>query len=187
MPVPTTIKANAFSMMDIQLAKAKIAKYRQELVRKCELFVIALGNKGIVVAQENTGNYGKYITFSVETEPIKYGCRGFMIATQTGIIKSEWRTADGTKSADVSPLLMAEFGSGLRADNSWAAKASRGQGGTGTFPGQTHAELVEGWYYMDLAGEWHHSYGITPSMPMWNAIIEMYHQIAQTAREVFWT
>ena len=62
---------------------------------------------------------------------------------------------------------MIEFGSGLRAQN---PKNIPGVG-TGTFPGQTHASDPNGWWYMDLEGNWNHSYGITPQMPMYKASI----------------
>ena len=186
--MPTRITANAFRTMDIQMAKMKVAKYRQDLIRKCDRFVKALANKGIIVGQENVGEYGKYITFTVETESIQNGWRGYRIATQTGVIKSQWMQADGSiREADVSPLLMAEFGAGLRAERSSSKYAAKMGMGTGTFPGQTHAFDPEGWYYKDLEGNWHHSYGVYASMPMYHAYMEMYDQIAQTAREVFWT
>ena len=59
--------------------------------------------------------------------------------------------------------------------------------GTGTFPGQTHAEDPEGWWYQTLDGVWHHSKGIAPTMPMAKAQAEIYDQIASVAREVFGT
>lgn len=169
------------SQSSIQNAIKEIRQYQSDLNRKCEEFCRRLAELGIKVAQENTGGYGKYITFSVEITDRTNGCKALMVATNTGIIHSEWRTQDGVKSADVSPLLMCEFGSGLKAEN---PKNIAGVG-TGTFPGQTHASNPEGWWWMDLSGEWHHSYGVTPKMPMYHASIEMILNVRKIAKEIF--
>ena len=171
------------SVASVRKTQKELLKYRNDLQAKCEKLVQALANKGILVAEQNVGEYGKYILFEVQTEPEKLGAKALLIASNTGLIRSEWRTQDGVREADVSPLLMAEFGSGLRANNSEAA--DRLGMGTGTFPEQTHAEDPSGWWYMDLSGEWHHSYGIRPSMPMTMALSEIIDQISDTAREVF--
>ena len=57
--------------------------------------------------------------------------------------------------------------------------------GVGTFPDQTHAFQDQGWYYMDVSGEWHHSYGVKATMPMYNADIEMILNLRKIAKEVF--
>ena len=173
-----TIKLNQSS---IQNAIKELKQYQNDLDRKCEIFCQRLAELGIQTAKENTGNFGKYISFTYEVKDRTQGCKTVMVATNTGIIHSEWMTKDGVKSADVSPILMCEFGSGLKAEN---PKGIQGVG-TGTFPGQTHAEDPNGWYWMDLDGEWHHSYGVTPKMPMYHASIEMILNIQKIAREVF--
>jgi len=38
---------------------------------------------------------------------------------------------------------------------------------------------------MDLNGVWHHSTGIEPKMPMYNAAKELRNKVIETAREVF--
>ena len=186
----TRVKAK-LSLSSIQQAQKQILAYRNDMIAKCEKFVTMLANKGILVAEDNLGGveddqggYGKYITFTVKTEPEKYGVKGVMIASNTGIIQSEWITKDGVKTADVSPLMMAEFGSGLRANNVRAGEFGMG---TGTFPGQTHAEDPEGWWYMDMNEEWHHSRGVIPTMPMGKAYAEILDQIETVAKEVFGT
>ena len=169
------------SQTSIQNAIKEIRQYQSDLNRKCEEFCRRLAELRIQTAKDNTGNFGKYISFTYEVKDITKGCKAVMVATNTGIIHSEWQTKEGVKSADVSPILMCEFGSGLKADN---PKGIPGVG-TGTFPGQTHAEDPNGWYWMDLDGEWHHSYGVTPKMPMYHASIEMILNIQKIAREVF--
>lgn len=174
------IKIN-LSTSSIQSAIKEIKQYQFDLNKKCELFVKRLAECGIQVAQSRTGSFGKYITFSSKAEGNANGCKAIMIATNTGIIHSEWRTIDGVKSADVSPLLMCEFGSGLQAQNPMNIPGV----GTGTFPGQTHAEDPNGWWYMDLDGKWHHSKGITPKMPMYYAAMKMQENVIKIAKETF--
>lgn len=172
------------STSGIRKAQRQLRLYQKALLAKCEEFVLKLSAKGISAAKMNISDgYRRYVVFHTETNVIDYGATAIMLATQTGVITSEWRVKGGTKTADVSPLLMAEFGAGLRS-NSRAEKYGMG---TGTFPGQTHAEDPDGWWYMTLDGEWHHSYGITPTMPMYHAYLEMFDKIYETAREVFKT
>lgn len=161
------------------LAK-QIRDYQRNLKNKCEEYVRQLAKAGIDVAQQNTGNYGKYITFTVQTNPEKDGCKAVMLATNTGIIKSEWQTKDGVKTADVSPLLVIEFGSGLKAEN---PKNIPGVG-TGTFPGGTHGN-EPGWWYMDLDGVWHYATGVSPKQPMYKASLIIREKAISKAREVF--
>lgn len=158
-------------------------QYKKDLLVKIQKFTVALARKGIGIALDNLDEgYGKYIAFTIETDMKKDGVRTLMVATNTGLIRSQWKTLEGEQEADVSPLLMVEFGAGLLANNPNASKLGMG---TGTFPGQTHAEDPNGWWYMDLDGVWHHSYGISPTMPMWNAATGMMNAIRETAKEVF--
>ena len=113
--------------------------------------------------------------------PEQAGCRAVLYMEDISKIVSEWQTLEGVKRATVSPVLMLEFGSGLQAEN----PANIPGVGTGTFPGQTHAENPGGWWYMDLDGVWHHSNGVSARMPMYFAGKEMRAKIVSIAREVF--
>lgn len=175
---------NPFSISSIRELQKGLEEYKKTIVANCEEAVKRLAECGIETAKLNTGKYGKYIVFSMKVNSDDYGCEAIITATNTGMIKSEWRTADGVKTADVNPLLMAEFGSGLRAENPFDVKGV----GTGTFPSETakdHATDPNGWWYMDTEGEWHHSYGMKPSAPMYNAWLEMYSNIETVMKEVF--
>lgn len=176
-----TIKFNALSQSSINSAREQLVAYRNSIQEKCELLCERLLNVGITVARQDLGEYGKYVVFSKEMDIDVYGCKGLLVATNTGIIKSQWISEDGVKSADVSPLLMLEFGSGLRASNPLGVPGV----GQGTFPGQQHAFDSNGWWYMDLDGEWHHSRGVAPKMPMYKARMEMERNITSIAKEVF--
>lgn len=167
-----------------------LTEYDNSLQRKCERFVNQLVGLGISTAKARLAtqkpdsdgvNYADYILFSRRTEVAQTGCKAVMEMTSTGIVESIWQTSDGVKTADVSPLLMVEFGSGLRAEN---PKEIPGVG-QGTFPGQTHAFDKKGWFWQDIEGKWHHSLGVTPSAPMYGASIEMHEQIVRVAKEVF--
>ena len=175
------ITINIFSKSSIENAKNEILEYKNNLINNCELFVKQLAEVGILIAEQNLGGYEKYITFYIETNPEKNGCKGLLVASNTGIIQSEWLTKDGVRMADISPLLMVEFGSGFKSQNPLDVPGV----GQGTFPGQAHAFDANGWWYMDLDGVWHHSYGITPKMPMYKATVEMQTKIVEIAKEIF--
>lgn len=185
----TTIKMN-LSQSSIKQAMKELQEYKKRMLKNCEVFVKRLAEMGISVAEQNVSDdYRPYILFGVDVEGDNNDVRAIMYATNTGLIRSEWRTnntAGGVAEADVSPILMAEFGAGLMADEANPNAKKFGMG-TGTFPGQTHAENPEGWWYMDLDYEWHHSYGVMPTMPMAHAAEEMIDNIGRVAREVFRT
>lgn len=191
-----TIGLSNKSFRDAQKA---VRKYKRELLKKCRLFVDKLAEVGIETAtqavssdsgnppEENKG-YGRFVVFRKQIENAnQLGVRGILIASNSaGLLRSQWRTlntASGVATADVSPILMAEFGAGLKANNPRASEFGMGQG---TFPGQTHAFDADGWWYQTLDYEWHHSYGVTPTMPVQKAADEMVREIGKVAREV-WT
>lgn len=178
----------SLSRESIKQAQRELRAYQRGMLRKCSTFVRKLSKCGISAARQNLSkDYKPYIMFGTDVDPDRTGARAIMYATNTGLIRSEWRTnntASGIATADVSPILMAEFGAGLLANNPDAKKFGMG---TGTFPGQTHAEDPEGWWYMDLEYEWHHSYGVMPTMPMAHAAEEMLDNVGRIAKEVFGT
>ena len=170
------------SVKGIENVKKKLIQYRDvELPRKCKEFVERLANEGITVGKQNVGGFGKYITFSMKTDPYKDGCKAIMLASENGKIISSWQTKDGIKTAEISPLLMAEFGSGWGAENPMKVEGF----GQGTFPNQTHAFDAEGWYWIDLEGNLNHSYGITAKMPMHKARNTIIEKVTTIAKEVF--
>lgn len=175
------ISFNLLSLSAIEEAKKELEQYKESLNKKCQTFVELLSAKGVITARENVGQFGEYIVFTQETNPIIDGCKCVMYASDTGTITRSWQTKDGIKTADISPLLMTEFGSGFKAKN---PKNVAGVG-QGTFPNQTHAFDKEGWYYQSLDGVWHHSTGIEPTQPMLKAFEEMFLIVQKTASEVF--
>lgn len=87
-------------------------------------------------------------------------------------------------------VLFIEFSAGVtfgtRSFNGAPNNPNYGNGmGVGTYPGQTHAEDPEGWWYKDRYGASQHTYGIRAHQPMFNADMEMRKQLVSIAREVF--
>lgn len=170
------------SVKEIQNAIKEIEAYQNELNRKCELLCQRLSQEGLQIAQSHIGSsgFGKYIHLGSEITPQQAGCKAILYMEDTTKIKSDWQTLEGVRSAEVSPALMLEFGSGLKAEN----PAGISGVGTGTFPGGKHG-TEPGWYYMDLDGVWHYSTGISPKMPMYFAGKEMREKVLAIAKEVF--
>ena len=173
------------SVKEVQNAIKEIKAYQSDLNRKCEELCRRLTQDGILIAKAHIGSsgFGKYIHLGSEITPQQAGCKAILYMEDTTKIKSEWQTLEGVQSAEVSPRLMIEFGAGLKAEN----PANIPGVGTGTFPGQTHAENLSGWWYMDLNNVWHHSTGVSPKMPMYFAGKEMREKVVAIAREVFGT
>lgn len=173
---------NDLSVKGIEKLKKDLLNYKEITLKNLLLeYVTKLAKEGITVGEQNVGGFGKYITFSIQTDVTKDGCRALMLATETGKIISSWQTADGIKTAEVSPLLMAEFGSGWGAENPMKIEGV----GQGTFPNQTHAFDKEGWYWIDLDGNLNYSRGITAKMPMYKASQHIQKIALSKAREVF--
>lgn len=170
------------SVREIQNAIKEVKQYQNDLNRKCEELCRRLTAEGIIIAQAHIGSsgFGKYIRLSSEITPEQAGCRAVFYMEDSQKIVSQWQTLEGVKSAEVSPALMLEFGSGLKAEN----PANIPGVGTGTFPGGTHGN-EPGWYYMDLSGEWHYSSGVSPKMPMYFAGKELRDKVVAIAKEIF--
>lgn len=172
------------SVVEVQNAIKEIKAYQGDLNRKCEELCRRLTAEGIQIAQFHIGSsgFGKYIHLDSEITSQQAGCMAIFYMEDTAKIKSEWQTKDGVRSAEVSPALMLEFGSGQKAEN----PANIAGVGTGTFPGGKYGN-EPGWYYMDLEGNWHYSTGISPKMPMYYAGKELREKVLAIAREVFGT
>ena len=106
-----------------------------------------------------------------------------MIAADSKKIISQWFRGGQLVSAEVSSLLISEFGSG------WLAKvyfpAVDGEVGQGTFLDQRHAFDPNGWSWTDENNVTHHSIGERPTHPMYSALMAMIYEINAIAREVF--
>lgn len=165
----------------------ELKDYSNSLDYKLQIFVDELLEVGIETAYANTGQYAGMILFTKTVNPAENGFDCLLIGMDRTKILREWRYKGGIKSAIVSPLLMAEFGSG------WLAKVintgdyrSNALGvGQGTFPGQTHAFDKDGWFWETPDGEKHHSVGEEPTYPMYSAYLGMLFDAERIAKEVF--
>lgn len=188
--------------IDINLNQKSVSKaieqledYRDSLAIKNEDFVYELLRLGITVAEEKVvrfnpetnekEGYGKYITFSKKG---KGGIKtiGYLVGKDTQKIVAEWQYYDDKKTAVLSPILLAEFGSATYAEVLFDVAGV----GQGTFPGQTHA-FEDSWWYKEWddngKGEWRRAHGVTPTHPMYFAMMKMYEQVYNVARKVFRT
>lgn len=167
----------------INKAVRELKKYQDSLADKRRIFLERLLDEGIVVAEQNKGSMGKYILFKREVTDESGKSIGVLIGENRQVIKSEWKVKNGEiKTAEISPILFAEFGSGFLAEVLFQNAENVGQG---TFPGQTHAFDVNGWWWLGMDDAWHHSTGFKPTHPMYNAEVKMLEQIDTIAREVF--
>lgn len=166
----------------IQKAQKELEAYKRSIAEKTKLFVEKLLEVGCESGIANSGDYSGMIVFKKEVVAGSDGVDGLLIATDGQKIVREWKFKGGTKQAIVSPLLMAEFGSG------WLSKVldSVDGVGQGTFPGQTHAFDKNGWWWTTLDGVKHHSYGEAPTYPVHSALYAMMFEIDRIAKEVYY-
>lgn len=167
------------SVSEINSAIKELHQYKSDLNRKCEEFCRRLCEIGVEEAQARISQspLGKTITVSTEISPEKTGCKAILCAV------GETKQTDGYEP--VNTLLLVEFGAGIKYNSTANPKADEFGMGVGTFPGQTHAFNPNGWYYVGEDGEWHHSYGVKATMPMYGAGFEMRGKIAEIAKEIF--
>lgn len=165
-----------------------IEAYRDSLSAKCVIFLERLADEGITIAERHVGPWTQ-IAFVRTVIPHRDGAVGMMTG-YAPIQIIEWQFYNSIKSAELSPILMAEFGSGQyasdargRVNQHYAAMVGAGRG---TFPGQTHA-TEDSWRWKDLNGDWHQSSGLRPEMPMYYAARRMRRQIERIGRQVFRT
>lgn len=141
-----------------------------ELVRR-------LAEVGITVAEYTVySTFRPYIEFKYETKGL---CAGELVGSDITLIHRIWYTKGGQVSgeADISPLLMSEYGAGPYALD----------GHRGTFPEQKHAMQNE-WFWYDQSGTKHSSeedYTIVSTQPMYKALVEMINKAKAVAKEVF--
>jgi hypothetical protein len=154
--------------------------YQKEIKDKRIIFIRRLMEVGIEMANTQLAEYAGMVVFekTIDDEG------GVIIAADREKIIRVWYTDKNLtkeRSYEVSPLLLAEFGSGWLAEVLLPVEGV----GQGTMPEQTHAFDRNGWYWYDEGGMKHHSYGEAPTHPLYYAVIEMQRQINEIAKEVF--
>lgn len=171
--------------------------YAKTFEQKVQTFLERLAEKGIEVASVNGGDFSSYIVYSKKVES---GTMVKMIAKDREEITNSWYASSTSKELrqeTISPLLMAEFGSGHYAIS--AEGEASGLGGQGTLNKYGHAFDSNGWYWWsddatsmdgdplnEKNGRWRfHSRGTHPSQPLHKAVMACIEQVEGIAREVF--
>ena len=171
--------------------------YARTFEQKVQTFLEKLAEKGIEVASVNGGDFSSYIVYSKKVES---GTMVKMIAKDREEITNSWYASSTSKELrqeTISPLLMAEFGSGHYAIS--AEGEASGLGGQGTLNKYGHAFDSNGWYWWsddatsmdgeplnEKDGRWRfHSRGTHPSQPLHKAVMACIEQVEEIAREVF--
>lgn len=171
--------------------------YAKTFEQKVQTFLERLAEKGIEVASVNGGDFSSYIVYSKKVES---GTKVLMIAKDREEITNSWYASSTSKELrqeTISPLLMAEFGSGHYAIS--AEGEASGLGGQGTLNKYGHAFDSNGWYWWsddatsmdgkplnEKNGRWRfHSRGTHPSQPLHKAVMACIEQVEGIAREVF--
>lgn len=167
------------NIKSIENAIKQIEQYRADLPRKCQEICRRLSEEGVRVADAaiNSVPIGKTITLTTDINPSKMGCQAIMKMTGR-----ETRTEDGRV---FYTALAIEFSAGVRYANTASPRASDFGMGTGTFPNAKHSWQMEGWYYLGDDGNWHHSFGVQASHPLYSAGMEMRQKIDSIVKEVF--
>lgn len=171
--------------------------YAKTFEQKVQTFLERLAEKGIEVASVNGGDFSSYIVYSKKVES---GTKVLMIAKDREEITNSWYSSSTSKELrqeTISPLLMAEFGSGHYAIS--AEGEASGLGGQGTLNKYGHAFDSNGWYWWsddatsmdgeplnEKNGRWRfHSRGTHPTQPLHKAVMACIEQVEGIAREVF--
>lgn len=169
-----------FNTDSFQNALKGVREYQESLDDKCYLLCQRLLSLGLKSAQSRIDEspYNKLVVLSSEITREQSGCDAVLLAV--GEVK------DVPNREPFSVLMAIEFGAGIYynrgAKNPYADDLGFG---VGTYPDQIHA-FEDGWYYWDeTENKWMHTHGIKATMPMYNALSEMYDNAERIVREVF--
>lgn len=190
------------SIAGINKIKAELQLYKQDLLSRTQKFCEELATAGIEKAQVliSGSGYAPFISLVKKVDPTIYGCEAILIMEDNQPIISKWKGIDDKgkevdKTAEVSPTLMIEFGSGVKASADPLHQQVvnvKEKVGRGTFPsektkpiGNENHAWQSVWYYKDMSGNWQPSSGVSPKMPMYMAYEEMEKQITKIGRKYF--
>lgn len=165
-----------------------LENYKKKILNACLGFCMELSRQGIEIAYQSIAEnpLARYVVFFRRFNTDEAGASVIVIGTnKDGLLTRRWIGLDEygneiIKTADISPLLMVEFGAGPNVKNEMNIPGV----GRGTFPNQTHA-FEDSWWYKDLSGVWHETSGEMANMPMYNAYVEMQTKIFDLAKQYF--
>lgn len=156
------------SVASIDAAIKQIEQYKNDLNRKAQELCKRLADMGALYAEWNFDGvlYAGDIDYNVSVEQRD---------ANTYVIKANGET-----------VMFMEFGAGVRHGYGHPQAAEFGMG-PGTYPnGKGHWDDPNGWWFGEK-GNWTHTYGNAPGMPMYNAAKDLRKEILEVAREVFKT
>ena len=190
------LSAHVLSPKSLYKLADDLREYADKMPLKIQQFLDALADRGISVASVNEGDFAGYIVYSKEftIDGGDYVLK--LVAKDRQAITNSWYSSSSPnadlRSDTFSPLLMAEFGSGVHQvpDSVGRLPDSMGHGGD-----------PEGWYWWTDSPQYNdgeqykstakngrmlfHSKGSKPTMPMHKALMEMIDNIDVIARSVF--
>lgn len=158
------------SIKSINNAINELKAYKQELIAKNEIFVRRLAELGLNVVDMKVRQ-----------------SRG---DSEDATSKAQFNSMGELMMAEIhlsgDDVLFIEFGAGIYYNQGNQHPLANQFGyGVGTYPGQTHA-YNDFWFYTDKYGNTSQfSRGTEATMPMYNAVMEIYKQVVDIAREVF--
>lgn len=172
-----------------------LLKYADDFENKVKIFLEKLAQVGISVAVANSGVFSRYIVYSIKQE----NNTTVKLVASSEPIESAWYVSSKSKEQRteiISPILMAEFGSGHYAIQGTGEAA--GLGGQGTLNVYGHAFDPNGWYWWSEEASQdgvlkkskngrflYKSDGLPPAQPLHKAVMACIEQVEEIAREVF--
>ena len=172
-----------------------LLKYADDFENKVRIFLEKLAQVGISVAVANSGVFSRYIVYSIKQE----NNTTVKLVASSEPIESAWYVSSKSeeqRTEVISPILMAEFGSGHYAIQGTGEAA--GLGGQGTLNVYGHAFDANGWYWWSEEASQdgvlkkskngrflYKSDGLPPAQPLHKAVMACIEQVEEIAREVF--
>jgi len=170
------------SEMGNQQWKIDIGNLNSLFIRKkIDMFLEACGERGIEVAQANGGEYGQFISFSktIDDKILTVEAKEITTIPRTWIYDGQYKTEN------VSPLMLAEYGSGNFFTNEWNDGVTRETSIYESGNDMPHANDAVWWWTEELGGERHYSSGESPTMPMYTSFTTLMQEITSIALSIF--
>ena len=175
------ISFDALSLSSVKQAQEQLNRYISNLKTVDERIAEKLVERGISIAEAQVGEYGAYISFisqrysSGETTEIRF------IAKSLGDLYIEWDNG----GYNISPLLMAEYGSGHHVVDEHEKKSTVAFKGALSYTVGSGQVNRKSWQYKK-DGVWHTgNTGYTPTMPVFTAFKKMIEDVELCVREAF--
>jgi len=172
-----------------------LLKYADDFENKVKIFLERLAQVGISVAVANSGVFSRYIVYSIKQE----NNTTVKLVASSEPIESAWYVSSKSeeqRTEVISPILMAEFGSGHYAIQ--GTGEATGLGGQGTLNVYGHAFDSDGWYWWSEEASQdgvlkkskngrflYQSDGLPPAQPLHKAVMACIERVEEIAREVF--